>query len=194
MNNLIGNRYDRLLVQYKSEISDGKGNIYWHCLCDCGKEKDILSSNLTKKTTRSCGCLAKESFLSIRENGIIKSAEIRTLPSGEASCRDLYSNYKYNAKKRKLVFDISLEQFKIITKCVCYYCGIEPKFVYHRKSTNGEYTYNGIDRLDNNIGYIFNNIAPCCRICNFAKRTSTTDDFLNWIDKVYKHTHRVTNG
>jgi hypothetical protein len=30
----------------------------WHCVCDCGKTKDIASNSLTrKKPVQSCGCM-----------------------------------------------------------------------------------------------------------------------------------------
>lgn len=30
--------------------------IFWKCQCDCGNEATVLSSNLTKGNTKSCGC------------------------------------------------------------------------------------------------------------------------------------------
>lgn len=37
-----------------------KNGSYWHCKCDCGREKDILGSRLTNNRTKSCGCLNKK--------------------------------------------------------------------------------------------------------------------------------------
>ena len=36
------------------------GKIQWRCRCDCGNEKDVLSTSLTSRHTQSCGCLQKE--------------------------------------------------------------------------------------------------------------------------------------
>lgn len=58
---LTGQRFGRLVV--KNKLPERKNNkIMWHCICDCGAEKDIMGSQLTKTTqpTRSCGCLQKE--------------------------------------------------------------------------------------------------------------------------------------
>lgn len=44
-----------------------------------------------------------------------------------------------------------------------------------------EYIYNGIDRVDNAVGYILENCIPCCEFCNKAKGTKTYFDFLDWI-------------
>lgn len=55
---LTGQRFGRLVVLYRS---DNIGNrVAWHCLCDCGKEKDVKGSLLIQGKTRSCGCLSDE--------------------------------------------------------------------------------------------------------------------------------------
>ena len=58
---LTGLRFGRLVVEY--QCPEKKNNkIVWHCKCDCGNERDIMGSQLTKSAspTRSCGCLQKE--------------------------------------------------------------------------------------------------------------------------------------
>ena len=47
---LTGQRFGMLTV--KSYL----GNKKWLCMCDCGKETSVLSSNLTRNHTTSCGC------------------------------------------------------------------------------------------------------------------------------------------
>lgn len=53
-----GNKYGALTVLYKAATEKGKP-IKWHCLCDCGNEKDILGTMLRNGNTKSCGCLQK---------------------------------------------------------------------------------------------------------------------------------------
>lgn len=53
-----GNRYGNLTVLYKAETEKGKP-IKWHCICDCGNEKDVLGTMLRNGNTKSCGCLQK---------------------------------------------------------------------------------------------------------------------------------------
>jgi len=48
----------------------------------------------------------------------------------------------------------------------------------------GEFTYNGIDRIDSDGGYTPDNIVACCKKCNIAKSDMTTDDFLAWIRRI----------
>ena len=45
----------------------------------------------------------------------------------------------------------------------------------------GGYTYNGIDRKDNNLGYEKANCVPCCKRCNQMKNDMTMDEFINQI-------------
>ncbi len=56
---LTGQRFGRLTVLYKAKNKGSR--TYWHCLCDCGKEKDILAICLSNGHTKSCGCLRSES-------------------------------------------------------------------------------------------------------------------------------------
>ena len=56
MENLIGQKFNKLLVIGNSQI-DKKKVI---CQCDCGKIKEINRYNLKSGLVRSCGCLHKE--------------------------------------------------------------------------------------------------------------------------------------
>lgn len=89
---------------------------------------------------------------------------------------------------------MSLDNFKLLSTSNCNYCGQEPERIVEdmscytkSKKKISEYTVkiNGIDRVDNSIGYTYENSAPCCSRCNFAKHTMSRGDFLQWIQKVY---------
>ena len=56
---LTGQKFGRLTVKHRVG-KDGRGESIWHCICECGNTKDVLSSNLRKGATQSCGCLQKE--------------------------------------------------------------------------------------------------------------------------------------
>jgi len=188
--NLTGQVFGRLTVLYQSDKSDNSGKVYWHCECECKNHIDVLAMHLKNGATKSCGCLQKESAARMGRRNIQFAIEKNTLVTGEASCRELYSSYKYNAKRRELSFELTLDDFKFLTKQECYWCGEIPLFVHHRPRNNEDYIYNGIDRLDNNIGYTVENCVPCCGVCNYAKRTKTAEEFIEWINKVYYHIHR----
>lgn len=59
MNNLLNQRFGRLLVIKKSLLRSG-GHVVWECLCDCGNITQVSSQSLLRGATKSCGCLHKE--------------------------------------------------------------------------------------------------------------------------------------
>lgn len=118
-----------------------------------------------------------------------------TLPSGEAAKNAIYSEYKASARVRGLEFSIPFDLFIEITSMNCEYCGIGPQQglgPYRKTRFNGDYLHNGIDRVDNNLGYTEDNIVPCCRLCNMSKRTMTQDDFIDWSNRLF--TNLVSKG
>lgn len=56
-NNLIGQRFGRLLVLKDTGKRTPRRGIVWRCKCDCGNECDITGDSLVKGDTNSCGCL-----------------------------------------------------------------------------------------------------------------------------------------
>ena len=50
---ITGRRFGKLIAQYRIKRNGGS---YWHCVCDCGNEKDIYLSQLTTGKVTSCGC------------------------------------------------------------------------------------------------------------------------------------------
>jgi len=56
--NLIGRRFERLLVTGSGITKNG--HRYWICRCDCGTEREVAHSQLKRGITRSCGCLRTE--------------------------------------------------------------------------------------------------------------------------------------
>jgi len=168
MIDLKGKRFGKLTVIER--YGSGKhGGLYWLCKCDCGNEKVIRGYSLRNNTIKSCGCL----------NGY-------KLNSGISNMRKTIINYKANAKKRGLEYNLTEEQFKNITQKDCFYCGAKPNNISKHKRHNGSYIYNGIDRVDNTKGYIIGNAVPCCKRCNQAKKDYTLREFQDWIKKVYK--------
>lgn len=82
-----------------------------------------------------------------------------------------YSQYKFNAKKEKRLFAITIEQFEELTSKKCYYCG---------KYSEGK-EYCGIDRVDSNLNYSIDNCVSCCFLCNGMKSNKTKEQFINHI-------------
>jgi hypothetical protein len=84
-----------------------------------------------------------------------------------------FSGYRASAAKRGHAFKIEVSDFIETCSEPCTYCGLSPSL--------------GIDRRDNARGYIRDNCSPCCKSCNYAKRTMTERDFLDWIARIAQH-------
>ncbi|KKL27942.1 hypothetical protein LCGC14_2380130 [marine sediment metagenome] len=54
-----GQRFARLMA-VECNGRDFHGQTTWLCLCDCGQKTTVLSGNLRRGRTRSCGCLNRE--------------------------------------------------------------------------------------------------------------------------------------
>lgn len=93
-----------------------------------------------------------------------------------------YPEYRYNAKKRGINFELTVEQFKEIIKQKCHYCG------GYSKDRNVKSRGNGIDRKDSNEGYIYENCVTCCATCNFVKNKMGYRDFIKYIRDIYNNT------
>jgi hypothetical protein len=77
------------------------------------------------------------------------------------------------ARKRKLAFEISIQQYHLLYPQRCRYCG-EP-------------SHGGLDRIDSKLGYLLSNVQACCHICNKAKGELTEAEFLRHLLSILFH-------
>ncbi len=50
--------FGKLTALYPTDERADSGSVVWHCVCECGKEKDVSARRLTRGKVRSCGCLS----------------------------------------------------------------------------------------------------------------------------------------
>jgi len=179
---LTGKKFGKLLVLKRAEKKPNSRTLRWECLCDCGKTKIINGSDLKRKYTVSCGCYAKY---------ITKITHMK--PKGVGGFNRVLDSYTSRCKRLKREFLLTEEQFKQIISNNCFYCNIEPNQIKYSCSfsqaseearNNSKFLYNGIDRIDSNLGYTLTNSRTCCRICNIAKSNMSETEFFNWIKRV----------
>jgi hypothetical protein len=127
---------------------------------------------LISSSIKSCGCLVSKSLY-----------DRLSLPIGVAAFNKLYSRYKHEAAARGFNFELNKDEFKELTSANCFYCKTPPNTISNSK--NGIYTYNGIDRVDSNVGYIEKNVVTCCEQCNRMKLDYSLSEFKNQIIKLY---------
>lgn len=175
---ITGQKFGRLTALYPLlENRNTKEQLKWLCSCECGKEHIVRSAHLISNRIVSCGCYNQECRLSQF--------------SDNTPFVQLFGYYKRNAKKRKISFCLSFEEFVYLIKQKCEYCTEEPSAAYTKHYTsnvNGRkhktILYNGIDRVDNEKGYDINNVVSCCKYCNSMKHTYDLSNFLAWVNKV----------
>jgi len=71
-----------------------------------------------------------------------------------------YSFARCNARKRNKSFEITFPEYEYVINKPCFYCD-----GYFGKVQ----VCSGLDRIDNDKGYEFFNVLPCCKICNHMR-------------------------
>jgi hypothetical protein len=151
-----------------------KKSIIWLWKCDCGKETEKETADVKRGHSVSCGCWKK-----------IKLHNMFSKGNGVSSFNTLYGSYKQKARERNLSFDLSKEYFRELTSQNCFYCGKEPLQIPKNNQVNGVYLHNGIDRINNSLGYSKENCVACCKQCNIAKRDYTIEKWYEWINRLH---------
>jgi hypothetical protein len=140
---ITGQKFGRLFV---IEISDKKvnRNTYWKCKCDCGNVTHVLSANLAKGITKSCGCYQRDRARAAgdrtRTHGMTKTTTYNVWSSMMQRCENTNAKdyYRYGAVGIRVSPEWhSFENFLADM-------GVRPK----GKS---------IDRIDNKKGYFAEN-------------------------------------
>lgn len=171
--NIENERFGKLVALSREGTQNN--NAIWKCKCDCGNTKLVRLDHLRHGSTCSCGCLPPHT----------------QKPSGRSNFERLYRVYVKGAVKRNYTFDLSKIQFEALVQANCWYCGVEPIQVMLNSHSNGAYIYNGIDRIDNTIGYTIENCVTCCKVCNRAKREMSYDEFMAYLRRIAdKHGRR----
>lgn len=170
---ISGKRFGKLLVK------EWAGNSRWLCLCDCGKNTLVLTANLNRGNTTSCGCIRKiESSKRNTTHGLSNTHVYKTWLSMRRRCRDKksISYLTYGAKGIDVIdrwYDNLLEFVKDV--------GHPP--------TPGH----TLDRIDNSKGYEPSNVRWatateqarnrdfCVEIAFQGSKFRSISEFVEWL-------------
>ncbi|AYV80927.1 MAG: divergent HNH endonuclease [Harvfovirus sp.] len=86
-----------------------------------------------------------------------------------------FNQYVSRAERKGFEFSLTEDDYNRLTKAICYLCGKKPSLTHT----------NGIDRLDNTIGYNVENCRTCCGDCNFMKNEYSFDEFMDHLKNIY---------
>lgn len=102
------------------------------------------------------------------------------------SIKDVWRDYKDG--------EMSLADFYSISQMPCFYCGDmrshknnapkSDKKASQKAKNEGDFLYNGADRIDSGKPHTRDNCVPSCGYCNFAKNNLTLREFQDWILQV----------
>lgn len=183
---ITGQRFGRLVVECL--VGKGERGFLWKCKCDCGNTK-IAPIVALHRGTSSCGC----KYIESRKRAGEQMIKNNTKPHGVADFQYLYRRYRDGARRRKVSFELSEEEFRVLTSGPCVYCGtIASHISRNDKKCNGNYLYNGIDRLDSKEGYVKENCVSCCKACNYAKSALSIEEFTSWLNGLLTYRRTVS--
>lgn len=151
----------QLIINYSWRISDKEQGKYICIDCDNERRREYHKLHIKEDSLKSLKWHHKN-----KEKSLNQTKKYSLTLDGR------YKKFINQAKKRNLNVTLTKKQFEILIKKNCYYCN---------EKIN---KYNGIDRVDNTIGYHVMNCVTCCTICNRMKSNLSLEDFLNKIKSI----------
>lgn len=171
---------DCLVGCTRLEKYNGSKNLHRYQCPKCSQEFLSKPERIWSKHTQSCGCYHKHAISKFAWKG-----------HGELSSQH-FSQIKYHAQKRRLVFEITIEdawrQF-VKQDRLCAFTGLIITFP-ERLSKNTNHTAS-LDRVDNTKGYTIDNIQWVHKDVNQMKSNYSQERFLQICRMV---TERNNNG
>ena len=145
------------------------------CLdCGCILTKEVQAKGKHERLLRRCiTCYTK--LQKTEQNRPVRERNFKS--EGFKNKNVVWNHYVKGAKKRKIDFTLTKTQFETMISEPCFYCA------YHK---DGE--VNGIDRIDNNKGYLIDNVVACCEACNAMKGSQHPQEFIDKLYTIWKYT------
>lgn len=150
-----------------------KLNGVWIANCKCGSVFEVSSRHLYRR--KSCGCLSRGNKFKAKD-------------PAKTIVNILFGDNKSRAKKRGYDWNLTKEEYKLMIFSKCNYCGSMGSNT--RTYLKQVFKYNGIDRVNSNVGYSNSNCVPCCKTCNYAKRDLSLEDFQQWLNTLVEFQKR----
>lgn len=162
----IGEIYNNCeILSFQSNNNGKLAKIMAKVKCHCGNSFETSLQALKIGHIKSCGCINK-------------------FNEGIAAFNHKYLIYKFSAKYKNKEFSLSKEDCYNLFVDNCFYCSSAPANVVSVKNCNGNFIYNGIDKLIPELGYVITNVVSSCIICNKFKYKLSVYDFINKLKRM----------
>lgn len=140
---LTEQRFGRLVAKYY--IGMRGHSSFWHCVCDCGNEKDVSSEKLRSGNTKSCGCLHKEQLAKRgRIHGMSDTRAYKLYASMKSRCYNKNNKeWPHYGGRGIHICDEWLQSFEAFNEWLS-------ENGYDKNAPRGVFT---IDRIDNDGDY-----------------------------------------
>lgn len=152
----------------------------WRCRCLCGNERVVCSGHLRSGHNKSCGCW---------------STDRKRLSNPQQSQINVaYAQHKHAAKIRGLSSELTEEMWFQLVQQPCYYCGVTnscEKKPDRRQQYGESFFCNGVDRVDNQMGYTEKNSVSCCQKCNFMKWKLDANTFVSQCRRISEYVSNI---
>jgi hypothetical protein len=142
--------YNKAKVEFLEKIKKDINNL------KCRKCKSEYTSFTTSHNKASILCLA--CYEKQKEVEKIRIRDRNYQEEAKRNIKSYWLSFCRIAKRRNKDISLVESEFINLVNNKCYYCNYI-----------NENEVIGVDRLDNNKGYILDNCVPCCKICNRLK-------------------------
>jgi hypothetical protein len=147
----------------------------WKCRCQCGTERSVRQSVLSKGGSKSCG--------KCRKNQTNRPRKYAT--DLDAALAYEWKKTQRSASYRGKEFLLTYDQWQKLALNACYFCG---GWSHRRANASRDFVpMNGVDRLDSSLGYEERNCVSCCKRCNIAKSDMSMEKYGKWFLRVIEH-------
>lgn len=153
---------------------------YYMCECECGGQYAIPSVTLRAGKSSSCAKCRDVAKNTIQSDEYINMS---------VHSKETYRQYLNNAQSRGMCFMLTIPEFLALTAGNCHYCGTPPQ---PRAIRGRVWASNGIDRVDNNTGYVASNCVSCCKTCNLSKKDMPLAEWNGWIQRLIAHQNHLS--
>lgn len=129
----------------------------------CGKDFDAFKTSFGKESLNCKSCQEMQVKQDEKRKGRVRNYK-------EEKCNNIaqyYKEYVISSSKRGYQMNLDFDSFSKLVLAECNYCG---------NKTEGE--VNGIDRVDNSVGYSTENCVTACWKCNRIKHTYNKEFFI----------------